>query len=229
MAAESTFFQIAIDGPSGVGKSTTASKLAARLNFTRIDSGTLYRALTYILLDRYKYLDRELILAEESAISQTAFKMAGDAIIYNGENIKPHLREAQIDRLVSVVARVPYVREKIKNMQHALINAINSGVIIDGRDIGTVILPRADLKIFLTAKEEIRAQRRWVELGRRGSYEDLYNDMVRRDYEDINRKVGPLKQADDAVIVDNSDLTLDGQVDLIYNMAMERINKRGKL
>lgn len=230
MAINRKIFQLAIDGPSGVGKSSTASLLAENLKFIRIDSGTLYRAITFIILEIYGKLDAEIMELHKAEISALEFAMNKDGIYYNGQNIKPHLKKSQIDKHVTIVARYPYVREKIKAIQHITIDNMDrcefGGVIIDGRDIGTVILPDADLKIFLTAKEDIRALRRWNELGRKGAYEDILSDMKRRDYEDIHREIGPLKQAKDAIVVDNTEMNLEQQVDEIERLVYQKMGNK---
>ncbi|KAM0685647.1 hypothetical protein COBT_003139 [Conglomerata obtusa] len=214
-------FQIAIDGPSGVGKSSTAQALAKKLNFTRIDSGTLYRALTYIILKKQPVITDEYMLQNTEYICNLSFDVCADRIVHDGLDIKKYLRHRDVDLFVSVVARQPFVREKIRVMQNALMES-HGGVIIDGRDIGTVIMPDADVKVFLTAREDVRAQRRWIENNKVDEYEKVLNDMRRRDFEDINREFGPLKKAEDAVVVDNSDIGFDEQVEIIFKLVKEK-------
>lgn len=222
-------FKLAIDGPSGVGKSTTANTLAERLEFVRIDSGTLYRALTHILLKEYKDINTQILLKNEQQINNFEFTISTTKILYDNENIKPMLKTAIIDKNVSIVAKQYFVREKIKKMQYKLINDLEKdgceGIIIDGRDIGTVILPDADLKVYLTANAKVRAQRRWKENGE-GEYEKVYCDMIRRDKEDIEREHGPLRKAEDAVEVDNSEMSFEEQIEVIYKLVTERIGNK---
>lgn len=222
-------FKLAIDGPSGVGKSSTASHLAKKLNFIQIDSGTLYRAITYIILEMSINIDHDSILENKALIEQIDFKILKSEIIYNNKDIKPFLRESNIEKNVVIIARMPIIRSKIKSMQHKLIDNLYidgiKGVVIDGRDIGTVIMPDANVKIFLTATKEIRAMRRWAERKYMGSYDQLLNEMVKRDYEDINREHAPLKQADDAIVVDNTYLTVMEQVDIIEKLVLDKMNE----
>ncbi|KAM0677320.1 hypothetical protein BDAP_002183 [Binucleata daphniae] len=214
-------FQIAIDGPSGVGKSSTAEALSAKLNFVRIDSGMLYRALTYILLQKHNEITENLLNSLKDEIMKIKFEVYTDRIIYDEINIKPFLRQKDVEMNVSLVAKQSYVRKRIREIQNILIKDLKN-IIIDVRDIGTIILPNADLKIYLTASDEIRARRRWLENGKTEKYEKVLDDMRKRDYDDINREHGPLKKAEDAIEIDNSNITFEEGVDKIYNLVQSK-------
>jgi len=204
---------IAIDGSVAVGKSTIGSLLAQRLGYTFVDTGVMYRALTW------KALRLGIDLEDEDKLSQlaasTKIKCAGKQslkVFVDGEDISNKVCSSEVEKSVSLVSRVLEVRRAIVKEQRRL--AQSGGVVMVGRDIGTVVLPGADLKIFLTASPEARAQRRYLELldkGKKADYEAILSEIMRRDEMDSQRAVSPLKPAADAKIIDTGDLTL-GQV-----------------
>ncbi len=221
---------IAIDGPAGAGKSTIAKRLAKELGFIYIDTGAMYRAMGYYFAVN---MGVDLDNAEEvaAACSQVEVTIAyenGEQQVYvNGENLSGVIRTERGGEMASKVSVYPVVRTKLVESQQKL--AQNADVIMDGRDIGTVVLPNAQVKIFLTASSLTRAKRRYEELTEKGMECDLAEiekDIIERDYRDMNRETSPLKQADDAVLVDTSELNIDEVVDeirKIYEDKMEII------
>lgn len=213
---------IAIDGYSSTGKSTLARQLAQDLGYIYIDSGAMYRAVTLYVL-------REGLLGETldvDALSrhlpnlQLGFQNNPETgrseIVLNGENVEKEIRTLEVSQFVSLVAAQAEVREKLVGLQRQM--AAEGGVVMDGRDIGTVVLPEADLKIFMTARPEIRAERRYRELLQRGdevSFEEVLENVRQRDYLDSNREISPLVQAEDALEFDNSALGLEEQFERI--------------
>lgn len=210
---------IAIDGPAGAGKSTIAKRLAKELGFIYIDTGAMYRAMGYYFaVNKGIDLDNE---AEVAAACPTvevtiAYENGEQQVFVNGENLSGVIRTEQAGEMASKVSVYPVVRTKLVESQQKL--AQNADVIMDGRDIGTVVLPNAQFKIFLTASSLTRAKRRYDELTAKGVKCDLAEiekDIIERDYRDMNRETSPLKQAEDAVLVDTSDLDIDGVVEVI--------------
>lgn len=203
---------IAIDGPAGAGKSTIARRLASELGYIYVDTGAMYRAMAYEFL--CKGIDPE----DETAISAAA-EQADVSIIYqdgeqrvilNGEDVSRCIRDEKVGNMASVTSAYPEVRRKLVDLQRRL--AATSSVIMDGRDIGTVVLPNADVKIYLTASSAVRAQRRYDELQAKGQPCELAaieQDIIDRDYRDMHRTQSPLRQAEDAVLLDTSELTIE--------------------
>ena len=220
---------ITIDGPAGSGKSTTARLLANRLGFEYLDTGATYR--TVALMVKRGNVD----LADDDAVNATLarfelrFEARDDAnhVLLHDEDVTTAIRTPEIDKLVSPVAAHVGIRRFLAAWQRD--RAAHGNVILEGRDTGTVVCPNADVKIFLEASLETRARRRQKDFRKAGlpdSLEELQNDIVRRDRADTERAHGPLKRADDAVVVDTSDLTIDDQVEQVYNVCLERLNAR---
>ena len=213
---------IAIDGPSGAGKSSAAKLAAAKLGYVYVDTGALYRSIGVAALRReIDTLDKDRVLAmlPELDISLT-FIDGEQHVILNGEDVSKAIRLPEASMAASNVSAMPEVRAYLLDLQHKL--AAENNCLMDGRDIGTVILPNAQLKIFLTASAEIRAKRRYDELIARGTpvdYDRLLQEIIQRDYNDSHRETAPLKPAEDAVLLDSSDLTLEEVVDRIVGMA----------
>ncbi len=207
--------QIAIDGPSGAGKSTLAKAIAARLGYIYVDTGAMYRAIGLHMsrcgIDPH---DADAVTPELDNIKvDIVYKDAEQRVLLCGEDVSSLIRTPEISMYASAVSAIPSVRAFLLDLQRDIANRNN--VIMDGRDIGTVILPNASVKIFLTASDEVRARRRYDELTAKGqsvSLEDIYNDMVKRDRNDKTRSIAPAVPADDAVILDNSDIDFEGTV-----------------
>jgi len=210
---------IAIDGPAGAGKSTIAKRLAKELGFIYIDTGAMYRAMGYYMAENMGVnLDNaEEVAAACQKVEVTIAYENGEQQVYaNGENLSGVIRTERGGEMASKVSVYPVVRTKLVESQQKL--AQNEDVIMDGRDIGTVVLPNAQVKIYLTASSLTRAKRRYDELTAKGMECDLAEiekDIIERDYRDMNRETSPLKQAEDAVLVDTSDLDIDGVVEVI--------------
>ena len=208
-------YNIAIDGPAGAGKSTIAKKLAADLGYVYVDTGAMYRAMAYY------FLQNNIAADDEAAISAACpdvnvtieYKDGAQQVILNGENVNGVIRNEEVGNMASATSVYPVVRTKLVELQRQL--AAKQSVIMDGRDIGTVVLPDANVKISLTASSTVRATRRYDELTAKGEKCDLdaiEQDIIDRDYRDMHRETSPLKQADDAVLLDSSDLDIDGVV-----------------
>jgi cytidylate kinase len=219
---------IAIDGYSACGKSTTARAVAAKLAYTYVDSGAMYRAVTYHLLQNNISLTDVGEISEALANVKVSFKgdHNGNPITYlNGHPVEEQIRKMEVSEKVSVVAANSEVRRAMVRIQHLL--GVNKGIVMDGRDIGTVVFPEAELKIFMTAELDIRAERRLKELlvnGIEASLDEVRANVTERDHKDTTRQDSPLKKADDAIVVDNSFMTFDEQVDEIIALAEKRIN-----
>ena len=215
---------IAIDGPSGAGKSSAAKLAAAKLGFIYVDTGAMYRAIGVAALRRgIDTQDKDGVIAmlPELEIS-LAFIEGEQHVLLNGEDVSREIRLPQASMAASHVSALPEVRAFLLDLQRRL--AAENDCIMDGRDIGTVILPDAGLKIYLTASPEIRAKRRYDELIARGTpqdYDELLQEIIQRDYNDMHRETSPPKQAEDAVLLDSSDLTLEQVVDRICALAKE--------
>lgn len=210
---------IAIDGPAGAGKSTIAKRLAKELGFIYIDTGAMYRAMGYYMAEN---MGVDLDSAEDVAAAcqkvevTIAYENGEQQVYANGENLSGVIRTERGGEMASKVSVYPVVRTKLVESQQKL--AQNADVIMDGRDIGTVVLPNAQVKIYLTASSLTRAKRRYDELTAKGMECDLAEiekDIIERDYRDMNRETSPLKQAEDAVLVDTSELDIDGVVEVI--------------
>lgn len=219
---------IAIDGPAAAGKSTIAKRIAQKLQYTYIDTGAMYRALTHkaIQSDIDMGSDKELadlLLDTEILLIPDE---GGQAVWVDGIDCSEAIRSQQVTGAVSLVASHPTVRKMMVEKQRALAN--ESGVVMDGRDIGTEVLPHADLKIFMTASVDERAERRFQENERRGihsSLESLKEDIERRDRADSEREVSPLKKAEDAILVDTTSMSIDDVVDKVIELAEKRMER----
>ncbi|WP_425392292.1 (d)CMP kinase [Ekhidna sp.] len=209
---------IAIDGYSGTGKSSTAKQVASRLSYTYIDSGAMYRAITYYLLTHNIDFQNEQELSKSLANCTLSFE--GSSILVNNQNVDHEIRTMQVNQNVSQVSAISEVRSKLVEQQRKM--GEQKGVVMDGRDIGTVVFPDAELKVFMTAEMDIRAERRRKELEKKGmneSLEVIKENLKERDRIDSSRKDSPLKMADDAKEIDTSRLTLNQQIDKIVEMA----------
>lgn len=218
--------QIAIDGPAGAGKSTIAKLVAARLGFIYIDTGAMYRAMGLFFDENGQWPTRSddiTALAGKADIS-IAYKDGTQRIYLNDRDVSDSIRSENAGMSASRVSALPEVREKLVELQREL--AKKENVVMDGRDIGTVVLPNATLKIFLTADVGVRAQRRLLQLQAKGEKADIASveeDLKQRDYNDSTRKASPLKQAQDAVLLDTSNLSIEETADTIIKMAEERM------
>ena len=218
---------VAIDGPSGAGKSTIAKAAAKSLGFVYLDTGAIYRTVAWhvtMMGIGPKDTDHVPMLLDDANI-QIDFREDGQHMILNGKDITGEIRTPEITACASQVAAQPAVREFLLDLQRDLAKRHN--IIMDGRDIGTVVLPNASLKIFLTATPEKRAQRRYeeyLEKGQKASYEEVLADQKQRDYDDSHRKLAPLKQAKDAVVVDTTELGLQASIDAVTTLIRERLS-----
>lgn len=220
------FYNIAIDGPAGAGKSTIAKKVAKKLSYVYIDTGSMYRAIGYFMLENSISLDDEVAVSDKCKdINVTIQYMNNEQQVFlNGENVTSNLRQELVGNAASSVAKYDAVRKKMVHLQQEL--ASSSNVIMDGRDIGTVVLPNADLKVFLTASSYVRAKRRHSELVLKGVECDLTaieKDIIDRDYQDMHREISPLTQAEDAILLDSSELTIEEVVDKIIALFNEKV------
>lgn len=221
---------IAIDGYSSCGKSTLAKQLASQLNYTYVDSGAMYRAITLFAIEN-GLASKDEVKSDQliSRLNEIKVDLKYDSeaqrvtTFLNGKNVEDEIRTMRVSEVVSFVSIIKEVRSKLRSIQQEL--GKRGGVVMDGRDIGTAVFPNAELKIFMTASPEVRAQRRFDELKAKGknvSLEEVRDNLVSRDKEDTNRKENPLIQAEDAVVLDNSDLTPEQQLE----MALAWVNKR---
>jgi len=218
-------FNIAIDGPAGAGKSTIAKKAAAQLGFIYVDTGAMYRALALHFIRSGTDISDEaaVSLALPAADVKIAYDHGQQLVILNGENVNDHIRTEAVGNAASTTSVYPAVRAKLLSLQKDL--AAKNDVIMDGRDIGTNILPDAQVKIYLTASSHERARRRALELSQKGMACDIAaieRDINERDERDKNREIAPLKQAEDAVYLDTSDMTIDAVVSTIIKITEER-------
>jgi cytidylate kinase len=216
-------FNIAIDGPAGAGKSTIAKLVAKKLNFIYVDTGAMYRAIAlYVLKNGVDRTDEAAVSSQVKNIDITIqYQDGAQQVILNGENVSGQIRTEEVGNTASAVSVYPAVRAHLLDLQRGL--AAKNNVIMDGRDIGTCILPDADAKVFLTASSSVRAQRRYKELAEKGitcNLQEIEQDIIERDERDMNRAIAPLKQAEDAVLVDGSDLTINQVVDAIIAVAV---------
>lgn len=224
---------IAIDGYSSTGKSTVAKQLAASLGYVYVDSGAMYRAVTLFAMQHdfinFKSFNKERLIEELPNIDIN-FKFnedVGFAEVYlNGKNVEKDIRTLEVSNFVSSVAEISEVRKMLVKKQKAF--GKNKGVVMDGRDIGTVVFPDAELKIFMNASAETRAKRRYHELLDRGeevNYDDVLSNVIKRDRIDTSRKDSPLVKAEDAIEFDNSNLSIDEQYKTLYDLAIKAIKK----
>lgn len=220
---------IAIDGPAGAGKSTVAKKVAKELSFVYVDTGAMYRAMALYLLR--KGVNREdpdeIGEACQNAEISIEYQNGEQIVLLGGENVNAHLRTEEVSAMASVSSAVPRVREKLLDLQRKLARTMS--VVMDGRDIGTTILPDADVKIYLTASSLTRARRRYLEYQEKGEPCDLaeiQKTIEERDQRDMTREISPLCQAEDAVLVDSSELTIDETVEKILSVYHSKVSEK---
>lgn len=211
---------IAIDGHSSCGKSTMAKDLARKIGYIYVDTGAMYRAVTLYAL-RNGMLDDKVALEHALGDIKITFRLNEESrpeTYLNGENVEREIRSIEVSNHVSPIATLPFVRKFLVAQQQAM--GTEKGIVMDGRDIGTVVFPDAELKIFVTASAEVRAQRRYDELkakGQEASYDEILKNVVERDYIDSHREVSPLRKADDAIELDNSHMTIAQQNEWLMN------------
>ena len=225
---------IAIDGHSSCGKSTMAKQLAKDLGYVYVDTGAMYRTVTLYAM-RKGYIDAENNVntnllqndMQSIGISFIIGKESGRPEAYlNGERVEDEIRGIEVSKRVSLIAALPFVRKALVEMQREM--GEKGGVVMDGRDIGTTVFPNAELKVFVTASAEVRAQRRFDELRARGddvNYDDILANVKERDYIDSHRDVSPLRKADDALLLDNSNMTIPEQKEWLENQVARILNK----
>lgn len=217
---------VAIDGPAGSGKSTTARLLAGKLGYIYIDTGAMYRAVTLFWLRRNLPLEEEVICKLLPNISISFENDGGNLRIYlNSEDVTQEIRTPKVTNFVSPVSAIKCVREHLVAQQRKL--GEHGGVVMDGRDIGTAVFPDAELKIYLVASLEARIHRRLLELNQKGievSVEDVRMQIVERDIIDSTRQHSPLQKAKDAIEIDTTNLSIEEQVDIAYKLALQKIN-----
>lgn len=214
-------YSVAIDGPAGAGKSTIAKKVAKEKDFIYIDTGAMFRAMAvYFLRCGIAADEHEKISEAVKDVNVTISYVNGEQQVFlNGENVTGQLRTEEVGNMASASSVNGNVRKKLLELQRKL--AATANVVMDGRDIGTVVLPNADVKVYLTASVEVRAQRRYKELIEKGlsaDLEQIKKDIEERDYRDMNRDIAPLRQAEDAVLVDSSYMTIDESVQVILDL-----------
>lgn len=215
---------VAIDGPAGAGKSTIAKAAAKELGFIYVDTGALYRAVAYNAVKTGAIDDEQKIINMlDSTKVELKYVNGVQAVYLNGEDVSAFIRTPEISMGASKVSAIPQVRAFLLNLQREI--ASTNNVIMDGRDIATVVLPNADVKIFLFASPECRAERRYKELIEKGeevSFDDVLKDVNQRDYQDSHREIAPLKPSDDSIMADTSELTLQESINLIVNTIKEK-------
>ena len=220
------FYSIAIDGPAGAGKSTIAKRLAKELGYQYVDTGAIYRTVAYFF-DLWgvspKDVDGINRYIDELTVDIRYDDDGKQHMLMNGIDVTDDIRTPEISQIASTISAHKVVRDTLLDMQREMARKHN--VIMDGRDIGTVVLPKADVKIFMTASAQVRAQRRFAELQAKGStdsYEKVLADIEKRDYQDSHREVAPLKQAHDAVLLDTSNLTIDQVIAEMKRIVLEK-------
>lgn len=214
-------YNIAIDGPAGAGKSTIAKAVAKKLQIIYVDTGAMYRAMAlYMIREKVDPTDAAAISAKCRDADITIAYEGNEQVVYlNSENVNPYLRTEEVGNMASTTSVQPEVRKKLVELQQML--AAKTDCIMDGRDIGTCVLPNAQVKIYLTASSEVRARRRYDELTAKGETCDLAKikaDIEDRDYRDMHREHSPLKQAEDAILVDTSDMTIEEVIEHIMSL-----------
>lgn len=219
-------FNVAIDGPAGAGKSTIAKMVAKKMNLIYVDTGSMYRAMALSCIRQgIEANDHERVAQAVKDLNITLeYENGVQQVILNGENVNAYIRTEEVGNMTSAIATYGEVRERLVAMQQAI--AREKAVIMDGRDIGTCVLKDAPVKIYLTAAPRTRAERRYLELKEKGQECDIdtiEKDIIDRDYRDMHREISPLKQAEDAILVDSSDMTIQQVVDAISDIIRERI------
>ncbi|MBR4265293.1 MAG: (d)CMP kinase [Bacteroidales bacterium] len=217
--------KIAVDGFSSCGKSTLAKQLAAHFGFVFIDSGAMYRAVTLFAIENNIISEDDVVdinkLKKEIKNIKITFQTIDgkNHTFLNGKDVETEIRQIRVSKRVSIIATLDFVREEMVNLQRNL--SEENSVIMDGRDIGTVVFPNAELKLFVTATPEVRAQRRYDELKAKGedvNFDEIKANLINRDRIDSTREIAPLKQADDAVVLDNSNMTREQQFDFAVKL-----------
>ena len=214
-------YNVAIDGPAGAGKSTIAKLVAKEKGYIYVDTGAMYRALAIHFLKKNISAENveQIVLACADADVTIACEDGVQQVYLNGENVTGFLREEAVGNMASVTSAIPEVRAQLLELQREM--ARTKDVVMDGRDIGTNVLPNAEVKVYLTASVQTRANRRYLELSDKGqecSLEDIARDIEERDTRDMNRETAPLRQAEDAVLIDSSDMSIDEVVEAIKNL-----------
>ena len=220
-------FNVAIDGPSGAGKSSVSKEAAKRMGFIHIDTGALYRSLAYSAIKNKININDEISLKNMLNMTKIniEFQDGVQNVILNGENVNDKIRTEEVSKGASDISKIPMIRAFLLDLQRDL--ARENNVVMDGRDIGTVVLPNADVKIFITASPEQRAERRYKELLAKGEkvvYNDILEKLIYRDHQDTHREIAPLKPCDDAVIIDTSDLDFSQSVNAVLDVIREKYN-----
>lgn len=216
---------IAIDGPAGAGKSTIAQAVAKRLGFIHVDTGALYRTIGLYMIQNGIPLDNPNAISKilDNLKIDISYKNGEQRMLLCGDDVSDSIRTPEVSMAASTVSAVPEVRAALLDLQKSF--AAMNNVVMDGRDIGTVVLPNAQIKIFLTASPDERANRRCLELEQKGipaNYNDVFEDLIQRDYQDSHRKIAPLKAAEDSIVLDTSEFTLQQSIDA----ALEIIDKK---
>lgn len=216
-------YKIAIDGLSGTGKSTVAKRLSKRLSILYVDTGAMYRAITLYLLNNNIDINDEKVVVKN--LNKINIELNADQTVkLNGEDVTNEIRENEISKCTPIVSRYKKVREKLVKMQREI--AKKESVIMDGRDICTVVFPDADLKLFLTASSRVRAERRYKELilkGKDVNLDDIEKELIERDYIDMHKKFGTLKKADDAIEIDTTNMNEQEVEDKIYDLFVKKV------
>ena len=219
---------VAIDGYSSCGKSTIAKELARYAGYTYVDTGAMYRAIALYAIQHNLIKEEDVVAALKNITINFQFSVFNSKqhVTLNGEDVESQIRNLEVGNRASEISQIREVRAFLVAQQQRM--GDNGGIVMDGRDIGTVVFPNAELKLFLTARPEVRAQRRFDELiakGEHPDYEAVLKDVNDRDYRDTHRAESPLRQAPDAIVVDNSDLTPDEQMQLIYGLFNKTITR----
>lgn len=229
MEDEKMVYNIAIDGPAGAGKSTIAKLVAKELSFIYVDTGAMYRAMALYLLKNgvNKENAEEISKVCKNAEISIEYRDGVQIVLLNGENVNAYLRTEEVGNMASVSSANPDVRAKLLELQRSL--AAKQSVVMDGRDIGTTILPNAEVKVYLTASSATRAKRRYLELTEKGiacDIAEIQRDIEERDARDMNREISPLRQAEDAVLVDSSEMSIEEVVKAILQIYEEKVVKK---
>lgn len=218
-------YNIAIDGPAGAGKSTIAKKIARKLNFIYVDTGAMYRAMALFMIRSGIGPDETERIGEKCREADISIRHENgeQVVLLNGENVNGLIRTEEVGNMASVSSADAKVRKKLVELQQKL--AESADVVMDGRDIGTCVLPGADVKIYLTAGSAVRARRRYDELTAKGelcNLEEIEKDIIERDHRDMTREISPLRQAEDAVLVDSSDMTIEQVVETVIALVRKK-------
>ena len=214
-------YRIAVDGPAGAGKSTIAKSIAKKLGIIYVDTGAMYRAMALFMLQNHIAPNEAEKISEacQNADISIAYENGEQVVLLNGQNVNGLIRTEEVGNMASASSVNRDVRVKLVELQQKL--ASTTSVIMDGRDIGTCVLPDAEVKVYLTASSKVRAQRRYDELIKKGEtcdFDQIEKDIIERDERDMTREISPLKQADDAILVDSSDMTVDEVIDCIIRL-----------